>query len=59
MLRKLAVLKNILRKTSMVCERLNKVPILPKSKLTLELAEKVLKILMYLQESLLSKGFFW
>ena len=41
----------------MVYQRLNKVPILPKSKLTLELTEKVLKVLTYLQKNLLVKVF--
>ena len=41
----------------MVYQCLNKVPILPKSKLTLELTEKVLKVLIYLQKNLLVKVF--
>ena len=41
----------------MVYQPLNKVPILPKSKLKLELTEKVLKVLIYLQKSLLVKVF--
>ena len=48
--------KNILRKKSIVCQRLNKVAILPKRKLTLGLDEEALK--MYLQENLLSTNIF-
>ena len=50
--------KNILRKRSMVYQRLNKVGILPKRELTLNLVEEVLKILMYSQENLLDRSFF-
>ena len=44
---------------SIVYQRLNKVVILPKRKLTLDLVEETLKILMYLQENLLVQTFFW
>ena len=39
--------KNILRKKSMVCQRLNKVATLPKRELTLDLVEEALKIVTY------------
>ena len=42
----------------MVYQRLNKVGILPKRELTLDLVEEALKILMYLQENLLDTSFF-
>ena len=45
--------KNIFRKKSTVYQRLNKVAILPKMKLMLDLVEEALKVLMYLQENLL------
>ena len=44
---------------SMMYQRLNKVVILPKRKLMLDLVEEALKILMYLQEKLLGTNFFW
>ena len=49
--------KNILRKESMVYQRLNKVAISRKGELTLDIVEEALKILMYLQESLLGTLF--
>ena len=42
----------------MVYQHLNKVAILPKRELTLDFTEKALKILMYLQETLLGKNIF-
>ena len=42
----------------MVYQRLDKVAILPKSELTLNLVEKALEILMYLQENLLGTNYF-
>ena len=60
MFRKLAVIKKYFqKKMSIVYQRLNKVVILPKRKLTLDLVEETLKILMYLQENLLVQTFFW
>ena len=57
---KLAILKRIFSEImSMMYQRLNKIVILPKRKLTLDLVEEALKILMYLQESLLGTNFFW
>ena len=50
---KLAILKRyILRKKSMVYQRLNKVVILPKRELTVDLVEEALKIPLYSQENL-------
>ena len=43
----------------MVYQRLNKVTILRKRELTLDLVEEALKILMHLQESLFGTTFFW
>ena len=42
----------------MVYQRLNKVGILPKRELTLDLVEEALKVLMYLLENLLDTNFF-
>ena len=42
----------------MVYQRLNKVPILPKSELTVNFVEEAQKILMYLQGNLLGTNFF-
>ena len=50
--------KNILRKTFTAYQRLNKVTILPKRELALDLVEEALKILMCLQENLLDTNFF-
>ena len=50
--------KNILIKKSIVYQHLNKVAILPKRELTLDLVEEALKILMNLRENLLDTNFF-
>ena len=50
--------KNILRKKPMVYLRLNKVTILPKRELTLDLVEEELKILVYLLGNLFGANFF-
>ena len=42
----------------MVYQRLNKVGILPKRELALDLVEEALKVLMFLQENLLDTNFF-
>ena len=42
----------------MVYQHLFKVTMLPKTELTLDLAEEALKILMYFQENLLGTNFF-
>ena len=59
MFRRLIVLKkNVLRKKSVVYQRLNEVAILPKRELTLDLVEKALKIMMNLHEDLLGTKLF-
>ena len=50
--------KNILRKRSTVYQSLNKVAIFPKMKLTLDLAEEALKVLVYYRKTSFAQTFF-
>ena len=59
MFQKLAVIeKNILRKKSTVYQSLNKVAIFPKMKVTLDLAEEALKVLVYYRKTSFAQTFF-
>ena len=59
MFQKLAVIeKNILRKKSTVYQSLNKVAIFPKMKVTLDLSEEALKVLVHYRKTSFAQTFF-